>query len=132
MRWKETCYKQNLLEGLFYDNASILKFWHLVTFLSYHSSWEDSTPPTPWPSLIRPTSSIFKIFVSPPLFSVPPLLRYFKQFSLPSRNPLLPQSDQPTFLGLNKHQKGDFTSSTVAFYQKSVFNILNLVINRLS
>ena len=27
-------YKQNLLEGLFYDNPSILKFWHAVTFLS--------------------------------------------------------------------------------------------------
>ena len=28
-------------------------------------------------------------------------------------------------LGLNKYQKGDFTSSTVAFYQKSIFNLLN-------
>ena len=27
--------------------------------------------------------------------------------------------------GLNTYQKDDFTSSTVAFYQKSVFNLLN-------
>ena len=32
------------------------------------------------------------------------------------------------FLGLNKYQKGDFTSSTVAFYQKSIFNLLNPII----
>ena len=28
-------------------------------------------------------------------------------------------------MGLNKYQKGDFTSSTVAFYQKLVSNFLN-------
>ena len=28
-------------------------------------------------------------------------------------------------MGLNKHQKGDFNSSTVAFYQKSIFDFLN-------
>ena len=28
-------------------------------------------------------------------------------------------------MGLNKYQMGDFTSSTVAFYQKSVFDFLN-------
>ena len=28
-------------------------------------------------------------------------------------------------MGLNKYQKGDFTSSTVAFYQKSIFDFLN-------
>ena len=27
--------------------------------------------------------------------------------------------------GLNKYQKSDFTSSTVAFYQKSLFDLLN-------
>ena len=36
------------------------------------------------------------------------------------------QSDQPTFLGSNKYQKGDFTNSTLAFYLKSIFNLLNL------
>ena len=33
-------------------------------------------------------------------------------------------------LGLNKYQKGDFTSSTVAFYQKSIFNHLDPLTNR--
>ena len=28
-------------------------------------------------------------------------------------------------MGLNKYQKGDFTSSTVAFYQKLIFDSLN-------
>ena len=37
----------------------------------------------------------------------------------PSCKSLLPQSDQPTFLVL-KCQNSKFTSSTVAFYQKSV------------
>ena len=61
-----------------------------------------------------------------------PLLRYFRQFPPHSRNPLLPKSDQPTFLGLNTYQKGDCTSSTVASYQKSIFNLLNPFTNRLS
>ena len=38
----------------------------------------------------------------------------------------------PTFLGLNKYQNGDFTSSTIAFYQKSIFNLLNPFTNRSS
>ena len=67
-----------------------------------------------------------------PLFLVHPILRYFRQFSPPSHNPLLPLSDQPTFLGLSKYQKGDFTSSTDAFYQKSIFNLLNPFTNSLS
>ena len=28
-------------------------------------------------------------------------------------------------MGLNKYQTGDFNSSTVAFYQKSIFDFLN-------
>ena len=28
-------------------------------------------------------------------------------------------------MGLNKYQKGNFTSSIVAFYQKSIFDFLN-------
>ena len=28
-------------------------------------------------------------------------------------------------MGLNEYQKGDFNSSTVAFYQKSIFDFLN-------
>ena len=30
-------------------------------------------------------------------------------------------------MGLNKYQKGDFTSSTIAFYQKSIFNQVILI-----
>ena len=37
-----------------------------------------------------------------------------------------------TFLALNEYQKGDFISSTVAFFQKLIFNILNPFTNRLS
>ena len=29
-------YEQKLLEGSFHDNPSVLKFWHVVTFLSYY------------------------------------------------------------------------------------------------
>ena len=47
---------------------------------------------------------------------------YFTQLPPPSRNPLLFQSDQSTFLGLNKYQKGDFTISVAVFYQKLIFN----------
>ena len=32
-------------------------------------------------------------------------------------------------MGLNNYQKGDFTSSTVALYQKSFFYFLNLFTN---
>ena len=35
---------------------------------------------------------------------------------------LIQPTNQPIFFGLNKYQKGDFTSSTVAFYQKSIFD----------
>ena len=31
-----------------------------------------------------------------------------------------------------QYQKGNFTSSTVAYYQKSIFNLLNLFKNKLS
>ena len=47
--------------------------------------------------------SVFKTTVSPTLMQIPPALIH-----------------QPLFLGLNKYQKGEFTSSTVAFYQKSI------------
>ena len=60
------------------------------------------------------------------------LLKCFRQFSSPSQNPLLPQFRQSTFIGLNKYQNGDFNSSTVAFYQKSIFNLLIAFTNRLT
>ena len=58
-------------------------------------------------------------------------VRYFRQFPPHSPTPLLTLFNQPTFLGLNKYQKDDFTSSTVTFYQKSIFSILNPFTNRL-
>ena len=61
-----------------------------------------------------------------------PILRYFRQFPPPLPNPLLPKSNQATFLGLNKYENGDFTSSSVAFYQKSICNLLNPFTSRLS
>ena len=82
--------------------------------------------------------SLFKIFALLPSFLFYPLLRYFRQFSPPSRTHLhvtysCPNSfDQPTFFGLKEHQMGDFTSSAVTFCQKSIFNILNPFTNRLS
>ena len=74
----------------------------------------------------------FKIFISLPSFPFHPFLGYFRQFVPPSRNTLLPQSNQPTFLSLSKYEKGDFASSTVTFYQKSIFKLLNPFTNRLS
>ena len=85
--------------------------------------------PTPWPSLPPPfLKSLFPLLS----FLFRPLLRYFRQFPPHSPTPLLTLFNQPTFLGLNKYQKDDFTSSTVTFYQKSIFNLLNSFTNRLS
>ena len=83
---------------------------------------------TPWPSC----SPFLKTLFTLPSFLFHLLLRYFRQFPPLSRNPLQPSSDQPTFLDLRKYQKGGFNNSTVAFYQKSIFNILNAFTNRLS
>ena len=80
--------------------------------------------PTSSPSL----PSLFPL----PLFLFHPILRNFTQFPPPSHNPLLPFSDSATFHSVNKYQKCDFTSSTAAFYQKSIFNHLNPFTNRLS
>ena len=75
---------------------------------------------------IDPACSLFwKSLFLLPYFLLHPILRNFRQFPPLSRNHLLPWSNQLTFLGLNKYQKGDFTSSTVAFYQKSIFKLLD-------
>ena len=87
--------------------------------------------PTPWLSLPPP---FLKYLFPLPSFLFHPLLRYFRQFPSLSCNPLLPYiepTNQPTFHGLNKYQNSDLTSSTVAFYQKSILNLLNLFTNRL-
>ena len=75
--------------------------------------------PTLWPSLPPP----FSKFLYPlPYFLFHLLWKYFRQFPHPHTNPSCTNpTNQPTFLGLNKYQKGEFTSSTVAFYQKSIF-----------
>ena len=45
-----------------------------------------------------------------------------RQFPHPHTNPSCTNwINQPTFLGLSKYQKGEFTSSTISFYQKSIF-----------
>ena len=50
--------------------------------------------PTPWPSL-----PLFLKFVSCPLFSVPPFLRYFRQFHHPHATPYCPNpTNQPSLV----------------------------------
>ena len=59
-------------------------------------------------------------------------IRHFIQTPHPHATPSCPSpTNQPSF-GSNKYQKGDFTSSTVAFCQKSIFNLLDPFTNRLS
>ena len=83
--------------------------------------------PTPWPSL-----PLFKIFVCPPLFSVPSPFKAFYTVPTTLMQPP-PALIQPTNLPWFKQiQKGNFTSSTVTFYQESIFNFLNPFTNRLS
>ena len=79
-------------------------------------------------------SPLFKIFFPVPSILFYPFLRYFIQSP-----PTLTQSP-PTLIqhinlpytqltNLSKCKKGDFTSSNIAFYQKSIFNFLNLFTN---
>ena len=57
-----------------------------MTFVS-HSSWGCSSSSfLRHPPLDDPACPLFKIFVSPLLFSVRPLLRYFRQFPSPHAN----------------------------------------------
>ena len=70
------------------------------------------------PPLTQLAPPLLKTLFPLPSFLFHPLLRYFRQFP-------------PTFLHLRKYQKVDFTNSTVAFYQKSTFDILNPFTNRL-
>ena len=96
-----------------------------------------SPPPSPSTELFYGTQfltqlafPLFKIFVSPLLFSAPPPFKVFQTVPPPSRNTPIFQTVPPLTLIqytniLNKHQKGDFTSSIVAFYQKPIFDFLN-------
>ena len=75
---------------------------------------------------------LFKLFVPPPLFSAPPSFKVFWTVPFTQTQPL-PALVRPTnFPCLKQISKGHFTSSTVAFHQKSVFNLLNPLTNRLS
>ena len=56
-----------------------------------------------------------------PSFLFHPLLRYFTKFSPPLRNPLLPQSNQPTFLWFKQISKGWFYQLNCHFLSKAKF-----------
>ena len=84
--------------------------------------------PTPWSNF----SPFLKSLFSFPFFLFQSLLKYFRQIPPPCNLLLAWSNHQPTILGLNKYQMGDFTRSTVAFYQKSIFNLSNPITNRLS
>ena len=73
---------------------------------------------TPWPSFLAFSPSI----CFPPSFLFHLLLRYFRQFPHHRATTSCPNPNNQPFL---KYQKGDFTSSSVTFNQKSIFNILN-------
>ena len=98
-----------------------LSFPSCFSFYYWHSWEEDSSYPflihAPLDSACLPLFTLRSF-----LFHI--LLRCFRQFPL--------TLTQQNFLGLNKCQKGDFASSTVIFYQKSIFNFLNPFTNRLS
>ena len=73
---------------------------------------------------------LFKIFVSPLLFSVPPPFKVFQKFPHPHTTPSCPkQKHQPSLhiiTGFNKYQKGDFIGSVVVFYQYQVILIYGI------
>ena len=75
--------------------------------------------PNPWPSL---PPSVLRSSFPPSSFLFHPLLRYFRQFRPPSRNPLLPQSDLPTFLG----SKGRFYQFNCRFLSKISYILLQI------
>ena len=86
--------------------------------------------PTPWPSL----PSLFKIFFSPPLFSVPPPLRYFRQFTPALTQPstaLIQPFNLPWFKQISKRQFYQFNCrflSKINFYSfKSLYKQVILV-----
>ena len=83
--------------------------------------------PTHWPSF--PLKSLFLLSFF--LFHL--LLRYFRQTLHPHATPswpLIRQINLPWFKKISKEWFYYFTSSTVAFYQKSIFNLLNPFTNR--
>ena len=123
LKYHKLCYSCQHKVLLFPSNNDIS---HQISFL-YHSLFQ---------------SFLFKEPTLPPflksLFPLPSslvhlLFRYFRQFpSLTQPSPaLIRHTNLPsTYLMNNRYQKGDFTSSTVAFYQKSNFDFLNRFTNK--
>ena len=74
----------------------------------------------------------FKIFVSLPLLSVTSRFKIFQivLLTLMQPPPVLIQLTIPPWF--KQISKGNFISSTVAFYQKSTFNLLNPFVKSLS
>ena len=72
----------------------VRRFQPLSLFLRYLPLYPACPPPFFLKSLFPLFSFLFQC-----------LLRYFRQFPLPSDNPLLPKLDQSTFLGLKKYQR---------------------------
>ena len=97
-----------------------------------HSCKEVPDPLLKAPTPLSSLTPFFKSLCPIPLFSVSPLLRYFGQYLPPSQPPSAIIQLPTNLLGLNKYQKSNFKSSTVFFYQKSIFNLLNPFTNRLS
>ena len=71
---------------------------------------------------LAPPPPFFKIFVFSPLLSVPPFLKYFRQFPPPMQIPfaLILPTNLFFVWTYDKYQTGKCTSSTVGFYQNSV------------
>ena len=80
-----------------------------------------SHPCTPWPSLLP----YFKIFVSPPLFSVPPPFKVFQTVP-PTFMQIPPPLIWPTNLSWFKQiSKGQIYQFNCRFLSKINFNLLN-------
>ena len=72
--------KSYCIAGFFTNDNATESFLRLLIVCKGVPASPPFKAPTPWPSLLPYLS---KILVSLPLFSVPPLLRYFRQFSPP-------------------------------------------------
>ena len=80
----------------------------------------------------RPSPPFLKSLFPLSSFLFHPLLRYFRQTPTLLQPPSCPTrtTNLPWFTQISKEWFYYFTSSTVAFYQKSIFNLLNPFTNR--